>query len=554
MHTTMQLSFGEENKILPAAITWLATGDNRALAEAKRRANNLASWDAHGATGFTENDQAGLSVAWTLALAYDWLHSELSETERDRIATSIRRRMVDILGNGPYGLEDGRKLDASPYDSHGAVAMARVSAICTIMLGADPVFDRCFSDILPRYVSRPVPWGVDDGGYANGTSYGQWDVTYTHLIVWELLKYAIGVDLTQTPWANGYGTFITYFLPPGTPSGMFGDGAEQYWPNVWATQANAYAALIPSPLVEWSAREQLGEDISQLALLLAPAIDWSKVPMQIPAGTPNAVLIPSIGWVAMHSDLSDRARTSIYFKSSPYGSFNHSHADQNSFVVNAQGQRLAIDSGYYDYYNSPHWTNWYKRTLAHNAITFDGGQGQMHDTMAAKGKISQFEASSAYDMVTGDATQAYGGALTHAVRSMIYVRPSTLLVFDSLASDKPRTWEWNIHALKSMHVNDDRSIEIEQQGVHLCVDVLSGPVMTFTQTDQFTPPPSGSYPNQWHGAFKSKDPSKVMHMLTMLSVDCEHPPVGINKQRGNLEVSLGRYRFLFSDTSAQTVQ
>lgn len=549
----MQLAFGEEQKTLAATIAWLSTGDRASLTEAKRRANNLAVWNVAGATGFKENDQAGLSITWTLALAYDWLYPEWTEAERTRLVAVVRARLEDIMGKGAYGLDDGRKLDRNPYDSHGAVALARVAAICTVMAGVAPQFDACFRKVVPRYLKRPVPWGGDDGGYANGTTYGQWGVAFTHLVAWDILRQGIGVDMTQTPWAQGYGRFIAYFLPPGTPTGMFGDGAEKNWRSVWATQARAYAARVPSPLADWYARQQFGEDESSLQLLLAPYRDWSSVSGQIPADTPNAIHMPSIGWVAMHSNLADRGRTSVYFKSSPYGSFNHSHADQNSFVINSRGQPLAIDSGYYDYYDSPHWRGWYKQTQAHNAITFDGGQGQLHDTMAAKGKITQFETTPDVDLVTGEATQAYGGALTRAVRSMVYVRPGVLLVFDSLASDKPRTWEWNLHALRPMVAVDKRSIAIDKDGERLCVKVLNGPPMDFAQTDQFTAAPAGEYPKQWHGVFRSTAKSSAFRMLTLLSVNCEPIAAGVTESPAGLAVELSGHRFAFSDAKVERV-
>jgi len=554
MQTIQNLAFGEESKVLPAALAWLATGSTQALNEAKRRALNLARWNTQGATGYRAHDQAGRSIAWTLALAYDWLYPELGEAGRARLAAAIGDRLGDIMGRGPFGLDDGRRIDVFPYDSHGAVTLARVSAICAVMAGVAPQFDRCFRNTVPRYLKRPVPWGRDDGGYANGTAYGQWDTTYTHLVVWGLLRESLGVDLTKTPWAQGYGKFIAYFLPPGAPTGMFGDGAEKGERSVWATQAKAYAATVPSPLTDWYARQQFGEDETSLPLLLAPYRDWSKTPTRIPADTSNAILIPSIGWVAMHSDLADRGRTSVYFKSSPYGSFSHSHADQNSFVINAQGQPLAIDSGYYDYYNSPHWKGWYKQTRAHNAITFDGGQGQMHDTLAAKGKITQFETTPTFDLVTGDATQAYGGALTRAVRAMVYVRPGTLLVFDSLASATPRTWEWNIHAMETMKVTGRRSIEIDKEGERLCVEVLSGPNVEFSQTDQFTAAPRGAYPKQWHGAFRSTARSRDFRMLTLLSVGCEHPAVEVTDKPGAMDVAVAGHRFAFTDSKVEQVR
>lgn len=546
MQAIQQLAFGEENKVLPAALDWLATNDNLALADAKRRLNNLARWDPHGVTGFLSHDQVGLSIAWTLALAYDWLYPELNDVERNRIVSAIASRLNDILGKGPFGLDDGHRIDSFPYDSHGAVALARVSVICTVMAGTDSLFDRCFRNILPRYLSRPVPWGVGDGGYANGTGYAQWDVSYTQIIVWSLLKKSLKVDLTKIPWAQGYGRYIAYFLPPGTPAGLFGDGAEQNWRYVWATQAKAFAGFVPSPLADWYARQQFGEDASQLALLLAPPRDWEKVPGQIPPGVANAVHIPSIGWVAMHSNLADRGRNSVYFKSSPYGSFNHSHADQNSFVINSKGLSLAIDSGYYDYYNSPHWKDWYKQTRAHNAITFDGGQGQLFDTMAAKGSITKFQHGKDVDVVTGDATIAYGGGLTRAVRTLVYLRPNTLLVYDSLASVKPRTWEWNIHALNKMDTDGSRRFEIIKEGIRLCGRVLDGPELVFAQTDRFSVDPQGNYPKQWHGTFSTTEKRSNLNMLTMLTVGCGPVNVEVTGSGANLRVTIDGYNLTYS--------
>src|SRR5207244_2887962 len=219
------------------------------------------------------------------------------------------------------------------------------------------------------------------------------------------------------------------------PVGAFGDGAEQALTEAWARFGKAYTLFAPTPLGRWYASQLSGEDPRGFALLLAPPADTSPAPY--PAGTPDAALFPSIGWTAMHSSLQDPARVSVYFKSSRYGSYNHSHADQNSFVVNAGGQRLAIESGYYDDYMTSHWWQWYKQTRAQNAITFDGGQGQVvyeESGALGPGVITGYAHQAGYDVVTGDATQAYGGALTRAQRSLVYLRPNLILVYDALAS------------------------------------------------------------------------------------------------------------------------
>ena len=108
-----------------------------------------------------------------------------------------------------------------------------------------------------------------------------------------------------------------------------------------------------SPRAAWYVKN-LGGTEDTLSLLQAP------YPLPV-AGTSylsppsNSAYYPSIGWAAMHSDLGSPGRTSVFFKSSPYGSFNHSHGDQNGFLLSVAGQPLMIKAGWYDWYGSPNW-------------------------------------------------------------------------------------------------------------------------------------------------------------------------------------------------------
>ncbi len=548
-----KITFAEVDKTLLAAAIWLRTGNPNAAAEAKRRALNIASWSPAGATGFVSHDQSGIAVAKALALAHDWLYEQWTPAERALLLSSIRPRIVEVLSKdtliNPYGLDNGRQRDRKPFDSHAAINLSQAAMICSVLASNDPLYDQCTIDLLPRYLSNPIPWGVNDGGYSNGTNYAQWDVTFSHFMMWNLLNQIVGVDLWKTSWAKGFINFMAYFLPPGAPSGLFGDGAEQSWPGVWATQGKAYVGYLPSPLSNWYARNQSGEEKHQLTLLLSPQRDMRLIPTALPRGTAHGIHIPSIGWVAMHSDLGDRSRTSVYFKSSPYGSFNHSHADQNSFVIHSMGQVLAVDSGYYDFYNSSHWVGWAKTTRAHNAITFDGGQGQLHNTLTAKGIITQFTSTPGYDLVSGNASEAYGGILTKAVRSMVYLRPNILLVFDSLSSNVARTWEWNIHTLAPMIIKGARNIEINQGGVRLCVRQIVGPDVAFDQTDKFTADPVGAYPKQSHGTFSSTAKSMTAVFVTVLEVGCGNVPLMISGTGENRDVTMLGITFGFNGES-----
>jgi hypothetical protein len=231
----------------------------------------------------------------------------------------------------------------------------------------------------------------------------------------------------------------------------------------------------------------------------------------------------------------------VYFKSSPYGSYNHSHADQNSFVINSGGQRLAIDSGYYDDYKTPHWWEWYKQTRAHNAITGDGGQGQdvfEHSGRLGSGGLTAYLHQPDYDIVTGDAKSAYGGALQEATRSLVYLRPNLILVYDKLASDVARQWEWNIHALNAMSQFSDTKISIANNDQSLCVSMLAGPPMRFTQTDQFTVDPRNGGARQWHGTFYSFDQSYSAEVIALLDVGCSPTSASASQTDGVWTVQL----------------
>jgi len=537
-------------RTLEAALAWLATWREEYFAEALRHALNLAAWDPAGSTSYAAADQASREIAWTLALAYDWLHARLDANQRGLLLAPILARGADMY-NDVIGAR--ARVATYPYDSHGNTTLTALALVCVLVAGDIPEAYNGLAKTLPLALHWTSPWGGEDGGYANGTAYSNWDVG-ARLLPWYALRWTVGVDIAQKAWVRNYARFLAYFVPPGSPTGEFGDGAELTLdPRFWGSLGKAYAAFSPSPLARWYAAQLPGADPSLLEQILAPLADPGPAPL--PAGTPDAAFFPSIGWTAMHSALADAQRTSVYFKSSRYASYNHSHADQNSFTVVAGGVPLAIDSGYFDGYQTPHWWGWYKQTRAHNAITFDGGQGQRvyESNGYGPGTVTRFAHTAAYDIVQGDATAAYGGALSDARRSMLYLRPDRILVYDRLASATPRTWEWNIHAAQPMSVASQSAIRIDDGGQSLCVDLLAAPATAFTQTDQWSADPASGAP-QWHGTFAAAQPGAAAEFIALLRVGCAPVAAGAAKQDGVWTVTLGATTVTIDGDAAIAVQ
>jgi hypothetical protein len=532
----------EVKRTVNALSAYVLTKDQKYYEESLRRLRLMASWDPNGPTAYTRQhmDKAARALTFALVLGYDWLHPKLSDGDRHQLRSVIRTRLGHIHGD-VIGMRS--RIAKHPRDSHGQLAATMLGMMSALMVGDIPEAESWMEKSLPLAASLTSPWGGEESGFSNGSAYGIWG-TGELQPYWYVMRWATGVDFAQKAWVRNYGRFLAYFNPPGTPARLFGDGHEQAMlAEQSARFGKGYANFAPNPLNRWYASRLAGEAQLRLEYILSPPADFHG-PQPLPAGTPNALHLQSIGWVAMHSDLADEKRVSVYFKSSPppHGAFNHSHADQNSFVINAGGQRLAIESGYYDSYKSPHWLQWLKTTRAKNAITFDGGKGQIffEQTGYKKmgyGRITRFETHADYDITSGDATPAYDGALSQAQRTLVYIRPNIVIVHDRLASANPRQWEWNIHALQKMRVESDRKIEIESGGQRLCVSMLGGPEVKFTQDDQWTAAPKKGDP-QWHGRFSTSALPKA-EFVALLNVGCTKATAKVDRDGDGWRVSAG---------------
>jgi hypothetical protein len=516
-----EATVNEQKRALNSALAYAATKNGKYGDDGARRLMAMAGWNVSGPIGFKSNDMASRNVAWTLALGYDWMNDYLSAEQKAAILDAIRIRTREMYNEYIATSE----ITKNPYDSHGNLTLTIMAAIASLVAGDIPEADKWVVATVPMAIAWTSPWGNGDGGFGNGTTQGLWD-TGSNLLAWYVLKNATGIDVAKKEWVRNHSRFLAYFVPPATPGGAFGDGQEQDHQELQARVGKALATFSPTPLGRWYASQLKGEDNSRLELLLAPRAERGSAPF--PPDAPNSAYFPSIGWVAMHSSLADPQRTSIYFKSSPYGAYNHSHADQNSFVINHRGERLAIASGYYDDYRTPHWSNWYKQTRAANAITFDGGTGQGFDGKQFSGEITRFESNDTFDYAVGHAEKAYGGTLTRAQRSLVYLRPNVVLVYDHVSAGTPRIFEWNIHALSKMQKFSDTKISLDNGKAHMCVEMLASPAVVFNQSDKFTTPPTRTsmndkVPNQWHGTFAANAKATDAEFVALMRIGSECP-------------------------------
>ena len=547
------------------ALAWRLTGEERYLEAAKKWLVHLAGWDPRGTTshnlrlrdGSHGNDEASMPMLERMAIAYDWLADELDRPEKELIIGSLLER-----GNQVLDLLKRKDFLSNPWSNHEGRVLAFLGLAGLSLLGELPEAESWLEYVLRCYLTSYPSWGSDDGGWAQGLNY------WSAYVLWlsgfaDALRQVTEIDIYKKPFFKNNGYFAVYFHPPYAGRGGFGDGGEGA-PNLYEKLLlQKFALAFRDPVLLWQA-ENIDYDDSHVSRLqvLPEKMDWkewfiedvvaviSAVPAgftpRSPAGLPRAKWLKDIGWAAMHSDLGNAENDVwVLFKSSRFGSYSHSHADQNSFQVNAYGEALLIDSGYYPWYGSPHHNLWNRQTRAHNAILING-RGQASSSMASRGAIEYFEHSGALTVVTGECAAAYNLAphesvisqwQEHLAEPMPPMEPEALVVrrtlafagdknqpwiavHDYLKTESPAGFDYLLHALEQMELDrENQRVFVNSGDVGLDIHFLSGVGLDFRQFGKFPIPPEERFEGaaeQWHFTAATVEKTDEMRFLVVM--------------------------------------
>jgi hypothetical protein len=206
-------------------------------------------------------------------------------------------------------------------------------------------------------------------------------------------------------------------------------------------------------------------------------------------------------------------------RSSPYGGVSHGHADQNAYVIEAFGHGLAIATGYYPWYGSPHHHRWTRSTRAVNSILVDG-QGQVPRRWDAQGELTGFRSVPGFDYAEGEAAPAYRGRLQRFRRHVVHVRPGVFVIYDDLRAERPALYQWLLHAYHEIQIDrSQRLLRVENPPAAMDVHLLWPRDVAFTQTDQYDPEPESTqrrWSNTWHLTASTATPSESGRFLAVL--------------------------------------
>ncbi|MDY0743851.1 heparinase II/III family protein [Paucibacter sp. R3-3] len=550
----------ERRRIEALGLLGRFAGNDSYTSKGVARLMSLATWNPDGITSEAAQDQSNREIYLALAQGLDLYAEQLGPSDVALIVKALRSRLAQAR-------RSQSAVDTYPYNPHPLTAGQYVLEALLYSVGTPgfPEASAWLSEAYEDLINTTDTFMTDDGGYGNGVAYA-WYAMTTLPYSMAALKIMAGVDLTQHPAVAQFGEFLIAFTAPaGSHMSAFGDGAEltdNYQRFAWES-FRLYAALMQKPMYDWYWRFA-ASNVNKTAypgawpfMVLGSEAKTASTPK---APTRQSWVFPDAGMAALHSDSASPQRTSIYFRSSRFGSFNHSHADQNSFALVSHGRSLLVSGGYYPYYMSPHHANVTRATRYKNALTFDGGIGQAEpvtaptspgrplESMEASGRLTNAFDNGEWAIVTGDATRAYQGydnrtkawvpLLSNAIRTVAYQRQlRVVVIYDWATSGKPRRWELNFNALNSIAV-DGGTARITNETSSACMEVY-GPDGAFATTKGFAIAPEVPSPDQYQLRFTAAVASQQLGAVTVIREDCRPLKVSVDWNGTTASVSLG---------------
>lgn len=484
--------------LIDLSVAFLMSRKARYADAAKHILLTVADWPTDDADVTSVNakwgDEPGLHLARCAHHAYDWLYEALSDDERRKVL----KMCEDRAWQAHRRLVHRHNYLTRPGESHAGRLIAYLSEMAIVMAGESEGATTWLDYSLKALTTFYPHWAGSEGGWAEGIGYGT-SYNTIYLPALEGLRTACGFDLWQRPFFQKVRHFFFYCSALHGEMKPFGDGAERGGPGTDGKQlANLmahHAHRFQDAHAGWWVNHVPNFDgfSGERALMFE-----DELPEQTPEDIPNARVFRGVGWAGLHSDLSDPENdTCMVFKSSPYGSVSHSHADQNAFAILKGGKALAIPSGYYGpAYGQPHHAECTRSTRANNCILVNG-EGQVIREAKASGRIVRFEDHPGWTHLVGDAAPAYMGRLTRCERNILFLRPGLFLVLDDVATPGEATYQWMLHALEKMELGENRIVS-HREGATLDVRLACPAGLKLSQTDAFDTPYNAGIPEQFH--------------------------------------------------------
>jgi hypothetical protein len=477
---------------------WRTTQQEKYRARAEKELLAAAAFSDWNPSHFLDVAEMTLGVA----LGYDWLHANLSETSRATIREAILKKglepSLDAKYNGWLKSSNNWNQVCNAGMTFGALAIYEDQPEL-----AQRLIDRAIETVV-----RPMNDFAPDGAYPEGYNYWGYGTSFNVLLTSALEK-ALGSDfgLNAQPGFLKTAGYLEHMTGPTNLPFNYADAGTNgdLQPAMfWFAQKQADPSLL------WVERSRLlnnGVNRHLKNRLLPALLLWNGGVGLTNLAAPKATFWQGGGKnpvALMRSSWTDPAAVFVGFKGgSP--SVSHAHMDVGSFVMEADGVRWGMDFGMQDYesleskgvdlwnmsQNSQRWQIFRYNNYVHNTLTVNDALQRVEGYAPMTG----YSATPAFQNAVADLSTVYRGALTKASRGVALVNGAYVLVRDELETlPQEATVRWTMLTPASVKITGPNTAELTKDGKKLLLQVKE-PANVTMKTWTNEPPNAYDVPN-----------------------------------------------------------
>ena len=395
--------------------------------------------------------------SFQIAVAYDAVYDMLSPKERKEIAQGVWRLAGEPL-LGDWLLDEtrihslnsmGHNWWTSCVGMGGLLALAISNEVPEAAKAA-----RLAVESLPEWFAfegdeiQGKPRTFDrDGGMYESINYASFGITEALLLRMAWLNSHPGAKLPEIGQMDLLPAFFSHVCYP--RDGMlysinFGDSHKNVTGE--SSMALAYAMGVKDPTTLWYITQlepnqhREGFPLNYpMGLLYLPDVKGAPA---VPA-LPTSRLWKDFGWATMR-DSWKKNSTMLAVKSGM--TWNHAHADANSFILFHKGVDIIKDAGNCSY-GKPEYRNYFFQSEAHNVVKFNGeGQprAQQYHGSPLPGNVSSLLDAGGVKYVMANGTGPMSRWLSRNVRHYLWIG-DVIYIVDDLVAHEPGQFEWLWH-------------------------------------------------------------------------------------------------------------
>jgi len=461
------------------AFLYRYTNKQKYFEAAKKDMLTISNWDNWNPSHFL--DAADAAVA--LGLGYDWLYNKLTKEERQTIKNAIIEKAFKPSFEGQWWIYARNNWNSV---CHGSLTLAALS-----------IFDK--ENELPKKVIiralNAIPIALKeyspDGAYPEGPGYWNYGTEFSVIMI-SALESALGTDFGLKS-IEGFMKSSEYILHAKGPTNYYfnySDNSTGEWsltPPIFWLQSQ-----LNKPELFWYQKPILRHEINKGESISPFIFIWHE-------GRLRKTKPEKLNWmgegrtpVSFHRSGWNDEATYIGIKGGSPGT-NHAHMDIGTFVIDALGERWAMDPGGEEYYklesaglsiwnmhqSSDRWKVFRYNNFSHNTLVVDSSLQRVY----AKGKIVNRSTDPDFSYTIIDMSKTYQGLIGNNAtvrRGMGLYKDGSVLIQDEITGEE---WQykgkegtnirWNMLTRAKVEVKDNNTAILKKDGKKMGFHILS---------------------------------------------------------------------------------